>query len=119
FSPSHIPYTILGEWYLDQYNQAAAEYNVVKDNPKTARAVKDKLAERWQILADRALEAYAHAYTLASKNRVKIPDTVGKIKTVLIELYRLRKNADDSELNAFAESLSKKPITDPAITVNP
>ena len=119
FSPSHIPYTVLGEWYLDRYNQTVAEYTALDNNPKNAEAIKDNLTKKLQLLADLALASYAHAYIKAEKLGVKHQYVVEKIKPVLTELYRLRQSADLSQLDAFAATLSEKPITDPATIINP
>lgn len=100
----HEPHILLGNWYLDQYNQAVIVYNRQKDSSKIDDTRKNELTNSWKKFADLALNVYVHSYTKTKNTEVK-----NEIKNTINQLYKYRYN-ESSGFDAFILIESRKPL---------
>ena len=113
-------YRTIGAWYLEEAIRLDAE------RTKALQAAGNKDTEETLNLlglqkgyADRAIDAYARAYKLASankdpKNKAYTDGLYGK----LTELYKFRYD-NTAGIDAFVATVSSKPMPDPSTPVTP
>lgn len=113
----HFPYLLVAEMYLEEYTKAAKEYETNKAS--TDNELVNRLIGTYKAYADRAIEAYAKAYSIA-KADTKIDKAVTDgIYATLTEFYKARKNGETTGLNEYVASVAAKQLTDPTTPITP
>lgn len=112
-------YRTIGSWYVDEFLRLDA------DRIAKIKAAGDKdTDETLAILAlqkgyaDRAVDAYARAYKVASNdpaNKTYKDSLLNRVK----ELYAIRFNKDMTGFDAYMASVMNKPLVDPTTAVVP
>jgi hypothetical protein len=109
----------MGAWYLDQ----AIRMDADRQAKITAAGDKDT-DETLAMLgvqkgyADRAIDAYARAYSLAKADPKNQPYANG-LYAKLKELYAFRYNGKTDGIDTFVASVMSKPLPDPTTEVTP
>jgi hypothetical protein len=112
-------YQTMGAWYLDQ----AIRMDADRQAKITAAGDKDT-DETLAMLgvqkgyADRAIDAYARAYSLAKADPKNQPYANG-LYAKLKELYAFRYNGKTDGIDTFVASVMSKPLPDPTTEVTP
>jgi len=112
-------YRTIGSWYVDEFIRLDADRvakikaagDVDTDETKAILALQ-------KGYADRAVEAYAKAYNIASndpKDKAYKDSILNRVK----ELYAIRFNKDMTGFDAYMTSVKNKPFTDPTTAVVP
>jgi tetratricopeptide (TPR) repeat protein len=114
-----VIYQAIGAWYLDEILAMDEKRKaIVKTNADQENDESKKIWALQKGYADRAIDAYARAYKLASAN----PKTEAAYKTALYEklqgLYKLRFEKTDG-IDAYVASVMNKPMPNPATEVTP
>jgi hypothetical protein len=112
-------YQTIGAWYLDQAIQMDAE------RQKKITAAGDKDTDETIAMlgvqkgyADRAIDAYARAYSLA-KADPKNQTYANGLYTKLKELYSFRYSGKTEGIDQFVAGVMSKPLADPTTEVTP
>jgi len=116
---SPLVYQAIGAWYLDEAiridgeRQKLLAANGNKDNDETLAMV--GLQKGY---ADRAIDAYARAYSLSkadTKNKVYSDGLYAKLK----QLYAFRYDGKNNDVDGFVATVMNKPMLDPTTEVIP
>lgn len=114
-------YQAIGAWYLEEAIRLDTERNA-----KLKEAGNKDTEETLNLLglqkgyADRAIDAYARAYKLASANTdPKNKAYKDALYTKLKELYAFRYDGKTEGIDAFVATVSTKPMPDPSTEVTP
>jgi hypothetical protein len=115
---SHVPYAAIGQMYLDDYTKQAADYKTkyeaTPDTPEAQAAL-----GMIRATADRAMDAFARAYTYAKSN-TKIEPSVSKdLYDTITQFYKFRYPDQTTGMDAFVASVANRPLPDPASTITP
>lgn len=113
---SYFPYLFIAEMYLDEYTKAAKDYETQKES--TDVELVKKLIGTYKAYADRAIEAYAKAYTVAKAEK---KDDVAKAiyDGELTQFYKLRHDGQTTGMTEFVAAQASKSLTDPTTPVTP
>lgn len=112
-------YQTLGAWYLDQ----AIKMDADRQAKITAAGDKDTdetiaMLAMQKGYADRAIDAYARAYSLA-KNDPKNKTYADGLYAKLNELYKFRYNGNTAGVDTFVAGVMSKPLPDPMTEITP
>ncbi len=112
-------YQTLGAWYLDQ----AIKMDADRQAKITAAGDKDTdetiaMLAMQKGYADRAIDAYARAYSLA-KNDPKNKPYADGLYAKLNELYKFRYNGNVAGVDTFVAGVMSKPLPDPTTEITP
>lgn len=116
FKNWHYPYLLIAGMYLDDYTKAAKEYETNKES--TDVELVKKLIGTYKAYADRAIEAYAKAYSVAKAEKKE--DVAKSIYDgELTQFYKLRHDGQTTGMTEFVAAQASKSLTDPTTPVTP
>lgn len=116
---SPVVYQAIGAWYLDEAIRIDGERSAAitaaggKDTPETLA-----MLGMQKGYADRAIDAYARAYSLSkadTKNKTYSDGLYGKLK----QLYAFRYDGKTDSVDSFVATVMNKPMVDPTTAVTP
>jgi len=113
-------YRQIGAWYLDdaiRIDTERTEKQKVAGNKDTEETL--ALLGTQKGLADRAIDAYARAYKIASASPQTAKEYKDALYTKLKELYAFRYDGKTDGIDAFVAGVMSKPMPDPTTTVTP
>lgn len=112
-------YRSIGSWYVDEFikldTERVAAIKAAGDVDTDATKATLALQKGY---ADRAVDAYARAYKVASTDPANKAYKEGLLTRVK-ELYSIRFNKDMSGFDAYLASVSNKPFIDPTVAIVP
>lgn len=111
-------YQTLGKYYLDKTKDLADQYKKeveMNDNEETEEA--KRLFGLQKAYADRAVDAYARAYTYAKTGTDKT--YADGLYTTLKGLYTFRNDGKEAGLEGYVAGINNRPMPDPASEVQP
>ncbi len=115
-----IIYQVIGDTYFEQakaFNKESEDLAKAAGNKDTDESkAKDALAKGY---ADRAIDAYARAYKLASTNPAVKKEYKDGLYKLLQELFKFRFNGKIEGLDAYVSTVMNKPFVDPSVAVTP
>lgn len=115
---SHVPYAAIGQMYLDDYTKQAADYKTKYEAAPDTPEAKTALG-MIKATADRAMDAFARAYSYAKANN-KLPADVSKdLYETLTQFYKYRHNDQTTGMDAYVASVANSPLPDPTSTITP
>ncbi len=113
-------YQAIGDSYFEQAKQLNKQgedlAKAAGDKDTEESIAKNSLAKGY---ADRAIDAYARAYKLASTNQAVKKEYKDGLYKLLQELFKFRYNGKTDSLDTFVASVMSKPMPDPTTTVSP
>jgi len=121
-SKNPTPYELIGIYYFDQIGKLVDQIKAKQADQKdsdTPEVAKQKLDEYNALVAmlngtaERAMDAYARAYTLGAK-----PEYKAKMKASVHDAYKVR-FGKETGIDEWIASATKKPFVDPATPIQP
>lgn len=115
-----IVYQSIGSTYFDEAKRLSIESDTIakanngEDNAESKAAYALALGN-----ADRAIDAYARAYTIANADATAKPEYKTGLRGVLENLFKFRYNGKIDTMNSYLTTVSSKPFVDPSTTVTP
>jgi hypothetical protein len=116
------PYDFIGQYYFDEINKLVEQLKALHDDQKetdTPDVAKQKL-DKYNALtamlngtAERAMDAFARAYTLGTK-----PDYKTRMKKNVQDAYKVR-FGKETGVDEWIAGTAKKPFVDPSTPVTP
>jgi cell division septation protein DedD len=119
-----VVYQTIGDWYKDEYNRIDDERTKIAAEAKTKATDEEKKplidkAKEMLLLqkgyADRMIDAYARAYSLAGTDQAYKTGLYNNLKV----LYGFRFDGKTDGLDSYISTLTAKPMPDPMTTVTP
>jgi hypothetical protein len=122
-SDAPVAFALVGDYYFDQLKPQITEINTLiasqKDitDPDKLKAlvqeIKDKIAMS-NGTAERAMDAYARAYTISTK-----PEYKTNMKNVISQVFKVRFPTPPMTVDQWIASAVTKPFADPTTPVTP
>lgn len=119
-----VVYQTVGDWYKEEYNRIDDERTKIAAEAKTKateeekKPLIDKAKEMLSLqkgYADRMIDAYARAYSLAGTDQAYKTGLYNNLKV----LYGFRFDGKTDGLDSYISTLTSKPMPDPMSTVTP
>jgi hypothetical protein len=120
---SPVSYALIGDYYFDQLKPQITEINTLIASQKDIadadklKALVQEIKEKVAIsngVAERAMDAYARAYTISTK-----PEYKTNMKNVIAQVFKVRFPTPPMSVDQWIASAVAKPFVDPTTPVQP
>lgn len=113
-------YRMIAAWYLDELIKLNNRYKeITKANGDKENDESLALLGMIKGYAERALDAYARAYKIASASKTATAAYKDSLLKRVKEMHGIRYDGDTTKVDAYLSTVSDKPFVDPTTPVTP